>query len=176
MHWTAAAGLSTIMTIIPTGVVASGERKNKLSWRSCLFLQCLSTLCSNVHSLLSSVCNMDTWRLVAVSSHTYTTYSVYYCIICIIYAGHCCLASVKSRLVLPFWYRPTRVVLEKGPLNGCMCVCVPLLMVRRCNGKMSVHPSVCLSRRSIAPATCSWLAPLTGYLSSSAAGSDSCVI
>ena len=33
------------------------------------------------------------------------------------------LASVKSRLVLPFWYRLTRVVLEKGPLNGCVCVC-----------------------------------------------------
>ena len=33
------------------------------------------------------------------------------------------LASVKSRLVLPFWYRPTRVVLDKGPLNGCVCVC-----------------------------------------------------
>ena len=32
------------------------------------------------------------------------------------------LASVKSRLVLPFWYRPTRVVLDKGPLNGCVCV------------------------------------------------------
>ena len=34
------------------------------------------------------------------------------------------LASVKSSLVLPFWYRPTWVVLEKGPLNGCVCVCV----------------------------------------------------
>ena len=34
------------------------------------------------------------------------------------------LASVKSRLVLPFWYRLTRVVPEKGPLNGCVCVCV----------------------------------------------------
>ena len=33
------------------------------------------------------------------------------------------LASVKSRLVLPFWYRLTRVVLYKGPLNGCVCVC-----------------------------------------------------
>ena len=33
------------------------------------------------------------------------------------------LASVKSRLVLPFWYRLTRVVPEKGPLNGCVCVC-----------------------------------------------------
>jgi len=33
------------------------------------------------------------------------------------------LASVKSRLVLPFWYRLTRVVLDKGPLNGCVCVC-----------------------------------------------------
>ena len=29
------------------------------------------------------------------------------------------LASVKSRFVLPFWYRLTRVVPEKRPLNGC---------------------------------------------------------
>ena len=34
------------------------------------------------------------------------------------------LASVKSRLVLPVWYQLTWVVLEKRPLNGCMCVCV----------------------------------------------------
>ena len=31
------------------------------------------------------------------------------------------LASVKSKLVLPFWYRLTRIVLDKGPLNGCVC-------------------------------------------------------
>jgi len=29
------------------------------------------------------------------------------------------LASFKPRLVLPFWYRLTQVVLEKRPLNGC---------------------------------------------------------
>ena len=44
---------------------------------------------------------------------------------CICPSGFHCqslsLASVKSRLVLHFWYRPTRVVLDKGPLNG---VCV----------------------------------------------------
>jgi len=34
------------------------------------------------------------------------------------------LASVISRLVLPFWYRLTWLVPEKGPLNGCVCVCV----------------------------------------------------
>jgi len=34
------------------------------------------------------------------------------------------LASVKSRLVLPFWYRLTRIVPEKGPLKGVVCVCV----------------------------------------------------
>jgi len=34
------------------------------------------------------------------------------------------LASVKSRLVLPFWYQPTRVVPDKGSLNRCVCVCV----------------------------------------------------
>ena len=31
------------------------------------------------------------------------------------------LASVKSRLVLPFLYRLTQVVLEKRSLNGCEC-------------------------------------------------------
>ena len=30
------------------------------------------------------------------------------------------LASVKCRLVLPFWYRLTRVVPDKGPLCGCV--------------------------------------------------------
>ena len=30
------------------------------------------------------------------------------------------LAAVKSRLVLPFWYRLIRVVPEKGLLNGCL--------------------------------------------------------
>ena len=32
-------------------------------------------------------------------------------------------ASVKSRLVLPFWCRLTRVVPDRGPLNGYVCVC-----------------------------------------------------
>ena len=32
------------------------------------------------------------------------------------------LASVKSTLVLPFWYQLTRVVPEKGPLNVCVCL------------------------------------------------------
>ena len=39
------------------------------------------------------------------------------------------LASVKSRLVLPFWYWLTWVVPEKGPLNGCVCVCVQRLFL-----------------------------------------------
>ena len=32
--------------------------------------------------------------------------------------------SSKSRLVLPFWYRLTRVIPDKGLLNGCVCVSV----------------------------------------------------
>ena len=39
------------------------------------------------------------------------------------------VASVKSRLVLPFWYRLTRVVPDKGPLNGCLCVCTAGLLL-----------------------------------------------
>jgi len=47
---------------------------------------------------------------------------------CIWHSGcHChslSLASVKSRLDFPFWYRLTWVVPDKRPLNGCVCVCV----------------------------------------------------
>ena len=35
------------------------------------------------------------------------------------------LASLKSRLVLPFWCRLTQVVLEKRLLNGCISVPTP---------------------------------------------------
>jgi len=34
------------------------------------------------------------------------------------------VASVKSRLVLPFWYWLTQVVPDKGPLYRCVCVCL----------------------------------------------------
>jgi len=36
------------------------------------------------------------------------------------------LASVKSRSVLPFWYRLTRVVPDKGPLNGSLRPCLQI--------------------------------------------------
>jgi len=40
--------------------------------------------------------------------------------------------SLKSRLVLPFWYRLTQVVLEKRPLNGCSgCLSLSLLNTRQ---------------------------------------------
>jgi len=35
------------------------------------------------------------------------------------------LASVKSRLVLPFWYRLTWVVADNGPLNVCSSMLLP---------------------------------------------------
>ena len=36
------------------------------------------------------------------------------------------VALVKYRLVLPFCYQLTRVVLDKGPLNGCCCFIVSI--------------------------------------------------
>ena len=39
------------------------------------------------------------------------------------------LASFKSRLVFPFWFWLTQVVLEKRPLNGCSVVVVSPLCV-----------------------------------------------
>ena len=49
-------------------------------------------------------------------------------------ATHLSLAPVKSRLVLPFWYRLTWVVPEKRPLNGCCCCCnLSLITALVCN-------------------------------------------
>ena len=44
-------------------------------------------------------------------------------------ASHSSLASVKSRLVLPFWYRLTLVVVDIRPLNVCVFVCVWMAVV-----------------------------------------------
>ena len=46
------------------------------------------------------------------------------------------VSSVKSRLVLHFWYWPTWVVPEKGPLNGCVCTVV------RCSGLLLGDPEL----------------------------------
>ena len=46
------------------------------------------------------------------------------------------LASVKSRLILPFRYRLTRVVPDKGPLNGCLCV-----SLCKCSARLSARSS-----------------------------------
>jgi len=45
-------------------------------------------------------------------------------VICLERGADLHLAPLKSRLVLLFWYWPTRVVLDKGPFNRCVCVCV----------------------------------------------------
>jgi len=53
------------------------------------------------------ICLEQTWRTVTSWCHCHSL----------------SLASVKSRLVLPFWYWLTQVVPEKGPSNVCVCVC-----------------------------------------------------
>ena len=53
------------------------------------------------------------------------------------------LASVKSRLVLPFCYQLTRVVPDKGPLNGCVCVWLIFDKRYRKNEKMGVFGTQC---------------------------------
>ena len=57
------------------------------------------------------------------------------------------LASVKSRLVLPLWYRLTWVFPEKGPLNECVCVCIKVL-----------------TSQHLVPINCHWELPLTELL------------
>jgi len=91
------------------------------------------------------------------------------------------LASVKPRLVLPFWYQLTWVVPGKGLLNGCVCVrvctCLWLGIVEHPAG-MSDYLSMIGHRHHRAPSwrewlpgcTCLWLgivehpAGVSGYL------------
>ena len=49
------------------------------------------------------------------------------------------LASVKSRLVWPFWYRLTRVVLEEGPLKRCVRVCAMVCGLIKQDQHISIH-------------------------------------
>ena len=55
------------------------------------------------------------------------------------------LASFKSRLVLPLWYRLTQVVLQKRPLNRCSSIWKDCNFWRwkYCNGLVSVHICMC---------------------------------
>ena len=73
---------------------------------------------------------------------------------------HCLsFVSVKSRLVLPFWYRLTRVVLEKGPLNGCVCVCVCSAWVSLASGTArQANVGLCFASSVI----CMWQADSRG--------------
>ena len=52
------------------------------------------------------------------------------------------LAPVKPRLVLPFWYRLTQVVLEKRLLNGCSSVVVRKLECSSCIAIMHTLPKI----------------------------------
>ena len=58
------------------------------------------------------------------------------------------LASFKSRLVLPFWYRLTQVVLEKRPLNRCSSIVVgdysAAILMAYNSTKVSSRPKVTL--------------------------------
>ena len=42
------------------------------------------------------------------------------------------LASVKSRLVSPFWYHLTELVLDRGSLNRCVCVAMIRAVLNIC--------------------------------------------
>ena len=74
------------------------------------------------------------------------------------------LASVKSRLVLPFWYRLTRVVPVKGPLNGCVyserLAAVILLLQRKTSAFCSIEMCYLLSAMTLSTKGCNAASPL----------------
>jgi len=40
-----------------------------------------------------------------------------------------CFSKIQIGFRLPLWYPLTRVLPDKGPLNGCVCVCVFCFML-----------------------------------------------
>ena len=48
------------------------------------------------------------------------------------------LASFKSRLALPFWYRPAQVVVGKRPWNGCSSGCKLVCAVDCSSGSLQL--------------------------------------
>ena len=51
------------------------------------------------------------------------------------------LASFNARLVLPFWYQLTQVVLEKRPLNWCSIVVVVGILTQTLCSIFIMHQS-----------------------------------
>ena len=49
-------------------------------------------------------------------------------VICLEVGADVHMAQLMPAQALPFWYRLTWVVPEKGPLNGCVCMCVYCLV------------------------------------------------
>ena len=76
------------------------------------------------------------------------------------------LASVKSRLVLPLWYRLTGVVLEKGSLNRC--VSVVLNMTKNLLAFHTLLPTYCtvLVDCLMLGGRCDWLGRVLTWRSS----------
>jgi len=65
------------------------------------------------------------------------------------------LASVKSRMVLPFWYRLTQVVPDKGPLNGCVCKCVVQILDNFLQVILAYNSTLMLLMQVESPLLCS---------------------
>ena len=75
------------------------------------------------------------------------------------------LASVKSRLVLPFWYRLTCVVsLDKGPLNGCVCCSNEIMS--KCSELTNMHEYYSVTKvGESAPRSAWWHSHMAGIYS-----------
>ena len=126
----------------------SGHRSELLTW---YFLVALNyslwyQICSPLY-----YCEVLAWLSVCSKVQT---------CICHIWPSWChchslSLASLKSRLVLPFWFQPTRVVPEKGPLNVCVCV-ILLLRSVLCHCWLG-------GRKGIQPVNCGVLAWLSDW-------------
>ena len=58
----------------------------------------------------------------------------------------------RIQIGLPFWYRLTRVVMDKGPLNGCVCIYGHVCCEHGLLDGVAAHADDCRSRwRGLAP-------------------------
>jgi len=105
------------------------DKVRSLIWFSALtLLQCFDVIVGWQKGYISVPFICDPFSALKLSGRVLEWLSVWSEVQTCIWPSWChchslSVASVKSTLVLPFWYRLTWVVPDKGLLNVCMCAC-----------------------------------------------------
>jgi len=113
---------SAVLSLLFLSIVSCMLSCNALLGR--LVMRVLSRLITSCEKIPDEIAYTAPWPCVCMLRSIVNTIGLGYIWPSLCHCHSLSLASVESRLVLPFWYRLTQVVLDKGSLNGSARVCV----------------------------------------------------